>query len=283
MNDRILKLLPFLALAILSITVGGSLLLFINFHDMTHANENLYRDNVFEQGSQLMRVSFALARYFGSAPGEGGDSRAVIIGHAMIAKPLDTERIFKLIGEDPLLLELRIEAAQKTYDEQLTGLIELNRRLQAESGRPAVYALEKSFAEAARRFVAAVEERSWALAQFDSIFFNQIRSNRKIEDDYVNLLLYVQVVAVALTVIIVLLYYRLQRGQVNLLHGMIPICSNCKKVRDDAGYWEQVEEYVRQRSGVEFSHGLCPECIKKLYPQFAEKAGPATGKPSARP
>src|SRR4030042_3205424 len=55
-------------------------------------------------------------------------------------------------------------------------------------------------------------------------------------------------------------------SQVKTLSGFIPICASCKKIRDDKGYWEQVEAYIREHSEAEFSHGLCPECMKKLYP-----------------
>lgn len=59
---------------------------------------------------------------------------------------------------------------------------------------------------------------------------------------------------------------------VKTLSGMLPICAACKKVRDDKGYWNQIEQYIKEHSGAEFSHGLCPECAKKLYPDFyAEK------------
>ncbi len=53
---------------------------------------------------------------------------------------------------------------------------------------------------------------------------------------------------------------------VKLLSGFIPICASCKKIRDDKGYWEQVEVYIRDHSEAEFSHGICPDCMKKLYP-----------------
>jgi len=52
------------------------------------------------------------------------------------------------------------------------------------------------------------------------------------------------------------------------LRGLIPICSNCKKIRDDGGYWQQVEVYVRDRSEADFSHSICPDCINKLYPEL---------------
>jgi hypothetical protein len=54
-------------------------------------------------------------------------------------------------------------------------------------------------------------------------------------------------------------------SEIKLLQGIIPICSECKKVRNDKGYWEQVEDYVRNRSEAQFTHGFCPECLKKLY------------------
>ena len=54
-------------------------------------------------------------------------------------------------------------------------------------------------------------------------------------------------------------------ASVKTLRGLIPICASCKKIRDDKGYWSQVEVYVRERSDAEFSHGICPECMKALY------------------
>jgi len=52
------------------------------------------------------------------------------------------------------------------------------------------------------------------------------------------------------------------------LQGLLPICSSCKKIRDDSGYWNEVEEYFARHTGADFSHGLCPECALRLYPQF---------------
>ncbi len=53
-------------------------------------------------------------------------------------------------------------------------------------------------------------------------------------------------------------------AQVKTLRGFIPICAWCKKVRDDQGYWHAVEVYVRERSEVEFSHGVCPACLARI-------------------
>lgn len=56
--------------------------------------------------------------------------------------------------------------------------------------------------------------------------------------------------------------------KVKTLSGMLPICAACKKIRDDKGYWKQIEAYFRSHSEVEFSHGICPECATKLYPEL---------------
>jgi PAS domain S-box-containing protein len=59
-------------------------------------------------------------------------------------------------------------------------------------------------------------------------------------------------------------------SKVKMLSGLLPICASCKKIRDDKGYWGQIESYIRDHSEAEFSHGICPECMKKLYPDFAD-------------
>jgi len=56
------------------------------------------------------------------------------------------------------------------------------------------------------------------------------------------------------------------REEIQSLRGFLPICAHCKKIRDDQGYWQQVESYIEERTGAEFTHGICPECMKKLYP-----------------
>jgi preprotein translocase subunit YajC len=56
--------------------------------------------------------------------------------------------------------------------------------------------------------------------------------------------------------------------EVVTLRGIIPICASCKKVRDDKGYWNQIESYIRNHSEADFSHGICPDCAKNLYPDL---------------
>lgn len=56
--------------------------------------------------------------------------------------------------------------------------------------------------------------------------------------------------------------------EVKQLKGLLPICSHCKKIRDDKGYWNQIEKYILEHSDAEFSHGICQECLKKYYPDI---------------
>lgn len=82
--------------------------------------------------------------------------------------------------------------------------------------------------------------------------------------------------------------YRLQRerkqmiadleealADVKTLSGLLPICAHCKKIRDDQGYWGQIEEYIQEHSNAQFSHGICPACIDQLYPELKNKTPPA--------
>lgn len=57
-------------------------------------------------------------------------------------------------------------------------------------------------------------------------------------------------------------------AKVKLLSGLLPICASCKKIRDDQGYWQQVEIYIRNHSEAEFTHGMCPDCMARYYPDF---------------
>ena len=56
--------------------------------------------------------------------------------------------------------------------------------------------------------------------------------------------------------------------KVKTLKGIVPICASCKRIRDNKGYWNQIESYFKEHADVDFSHGICPECSKKLYPEY---------------
>jgi len=68
-------------------------------------------------------------------------------------------------------------------------------------------------------------------------------------------------------------------SEMKVLKGLLPICSSCKKIRDDRGYWSQLEVYIRDNSEADFSHSLCPECLRVMFPDIASHDGP-TGNPA---
>lgn len=64
------------------------------------------------------------------------------------------------------------------------------------------------------------------------------------------------------------------KKEIKVLRGFLPICASCKKIRDDKGYWNQIESYIRDHSEAQFSHSICPDCAKKQYPDLLEKQEP---------
>lgn len=58
--------------------------------------------------------------------------------------------------------------------------------------------------------------------------------------------------------------------EIKVLRGFIPICASCKRIRNDKGYWEQIESYISNHSEAKFSHGYCQECVDKLYPELLD-------------
>lgn len=58
--------------------------------------------------------------------------------------------------------------------------------------------------------------------------------------------------------------------EIKHLKGIIPICMHCKNIRDDQGYWSRIEKYIQEHSEAEFSHSICPNCMKKLYPDVEQ-------------
>lgn len=65
--------------------------------------------------------------------------------------------------------------------------------------------------------------------------------------------------------------YKKAREEIKTFKGLIQICASCKKVRDDQGLWSQIESYIERRSDAHFSHGVCPDCLKELYPDQYQK------------
>lgn len=108
-------------------------------------------------------------------------------------------------------------------------------------------ALEKAYDDLERK----INERTEELVEVNRNLRIEVEERRKTETENKDLI------------------HRLQEAlsKVKTLSGFLPICASCKKIRDDKGYWNQIEIYIQEHSEAEFSHGLCPDCVKKLYPE----------------
>ena len=76
---------------------------------------------------------------------------------------------------------------------------------------------------------------------------------------------------IVITMIGVITIYLTHKLVQRILEGILPICASCKKIKDEKGDWQAVESFMRAKSGVLFSHGICPECMEKLYPDLLEE------------
>ena len=167
------------------------------------------------------------------------------IAAAILISLLAIKRIVRPIN---MLADSARKISQGNYDQQteITGEDEIG-------------LLAKVFNEMSRQLAkyknemeGLVQERTDQLAQSNMQLSNDIEKRKALEKEREQLINDLQA----------------SLDKVKTLSGFIPICASCKKIRDDKGYWNQVEQYITEHSEVEFSHGVCPDCVTKLYPEF---------------
>jgi PAS domain S-box-containing protein len=124
----------------------------------------------------------------------------------------------------------------------VASLLDITDRKRAEE------ALQKSYDELDLR----VKERTTDLAKANEQLKVQIEERKKAEEEKEKLIIELKKAL----------------GEVKALGGLLPICASCKKIRDDKGYWNQLEDYIQKHSEAEFSHSVCPDCAKILYPEL---------------
>jgi DNA-binding NtrC family response regulator len=112
-------------------------------------------------------------------------------------------------------------------------------------------ALEKQKAhETIAQHIIGVERMNVQLSEANAELIKEIAERKRVEEERERLIVELKEAL----------------NKIKTLSGLLPICMDCKKIRNDKGYWEQIEVYIRDRSEADFSHSICPECMKKRYP-----------------
>ncbi|MDH5298922.1 MAG: response regulator [Desulfobulbaceae bacterium] len=165
-----------------------------------------------------------------------------------IIDAINRGRVYKYILKpwDADELRLTLEQAREKYT-----LKHHNKQLLRELAE-ANAALELSRHELERR----VSERTAELAAVNGALSKEIEERRQIEAEREELIADLKEAL----------------GRVKMLSGMLPICASCKKIRDDRGYWNHIESYIESNSSALFSHGICPDCAHRLYPDLFQLA-----------
>jgi hypothetical protein len=238
-------------------------------------------EEILTQNSWLNRVVLALAeaRSFPPAPelsdqelAEKREAFRVLLSQAEIAPPLpEPDSVLETLGEDPLLVVPRLEESDSIYGEILEGLGLLHGTL-TEAGSPEeLVAGIELLDESLDAFTGILGDRGSVVSQMEATLHSRLRSAQESTGSLLKLLLLFQLAALAGGGFLILSAFRAQAKKVSELETLIPICSRCKNVRDDSGYWQRVEAYMRSYTHIQFTHGLCPDCVSTLYPELDEE------------
>lgn len=157
------------------------------------------------------------------------------------------EQVYELAESFGMMI-VKVEARELRLEQTIEKLQELNNHLQTEYEKRTE--IEKELQAYRNNLESLIRERTDELMKTNEMLKTEVLERQTIDEDRKKL---VDDLQEAL-------------NNIKTLKGLIPICSSCKKIRDDQGYWNDVEIYISENSDIEFSHSLCPDCLKKHYP-----------------
>jgi len=158
------------------------------------------------------------------------------------------EQVYELAESFGMMI-VKVEARELRLEQTIEKLQELNAHLQTEYDNRTK--IEKELQVYRDNLESLIRERTDELMKTNEMLKTEILERQAIDEDRKKL---VDDLQEAL-------------DNIKTLKGLIPICASCKKIRDDNGYWNDLELYVNEHSEIEFSHSLCPDCLKKHYPE----------------
>lgn len=176
------------------------------------------------------------------------------------------EKISELAESFGMMI-VKVEARELHLEQTIDKLKKLNSQLEAEY--EARTKIEQELMNYRNNLEALIQSRTSELMKTNEMLKTEILERKAIDEERKKL---VDDLQDAL-------------NNIKTLKGLIPICASCKKIRDDQGYWNELEIYISRNADIEFSHSLCPDCLKKHYPEEYERMvekGKLTGLPSEK-
>jgi hypothetical protein len=266
------------ASALLIATVALGLLAVAKMGNESRAENEFLTDSTLDQSSSMNRVLIAAIRFSEALDESDGKSTMEIIekarllaSHASIPPFISEETFKRFIKDDPLLIGPQLKEAEDSYRESLSVLESDIALLESATTTAAEAAAVARTHDDFLAFMKTLEKRSHVMTQLEGTYHAQLRSAKEHDSANIAWIISMQGSAAVLAILMAYLSLRDQSRRIKVLSGLIPICAKCKKVRDDKGYWTQVEAYVRERSEAEFTHGICPQCADELYPGYSAR------------
>lgn len=273
-------------LRLISAVLVGSILLEFGFMRSTERNgevtEAFLSSSILYQVASMNRATNALAE-FRSFPAESKaesdwlarktEQCRLLLSQAAFPEPVDQQAVSQFLRDDPLLLVARIGDVDATYSTQVGHLATAYEKLKAATTDQQRHAAIADFDREVPDFRVALVARVQLLEQLEATAHAQLVSDQAATIRRLTLGLVGQAFLVITAIIVAVLVFRTQAGEVRTLQGLIPICSTCKRVRDDAGFWAQVESYLQEHTDARFTHGMCPDCMENWYPGLAGRSG----------
>jgi len=158
------------------------------------------------------------------------------------------EQIYELAESFGMMI-VKVEARELRLEQTIDKLKDLNTHLQSECDNRTK--IEKELQVYRDNLESLIRERTDELMKTNEMLKTEILERQEIDEDRKKLVGDLQEAI----------------DNIKTLKGLIPICSSCKNIRDDKGYWNDLEVYISEHSEIEFSHSLCPDCLKNHYPE----------------
>ena len=275
---RLVRRTIVVAIGVLAVGVGAALVGVLGLSERAAQEHVVYRQDLGNQSSRFGRVLYALAEALVEVeraaatqlPADVGKIQDVL-DHATVPTRVVPEVLRRVVGSDPLRLAARVPEAEVVYERTLERVRDLVVQLSGAASSAQHLALLARAGVDLRAFLEAIRQRTTVLDQLENAYFAHFSRWSAVGRTY----LVVSGIALATTAILavlaVVVILRTIRAEIGRLGSLVTVCSYCRQVRQTSGAWSQMESYLTRAWGVQFSHGMCPECERKVTLEMEEQ------------